>query len=55
MKGGVFLGPARVLIQERETTPEGVRMKSVFWITEVLLLFGLLHSTCVLFLSLSKD
>ena len=29
MKGGVFLGPARVLIQERETTAEGVRMKSV--------------------------
>ena len=34
MKGGVFLGLARVLIQERETTAEGVRMKGVFWITE---------------------
>ena len=32
MKGGVFLGPARVLLQERET--EGVRMKGVVWITE---------------------
>ena len=29
-----FLGPARVLIQERETTAEGVRMKGVVWITE---------------------
>ena len=34
MKGGVFLGPARVLIQERETTAEGVRVKGVVWITE---------------------
>ena len=34
MKGGVFFGPARVLLQERETTAEGVRMKGVFWITE---------------------
>ena len=34
MKGGVFLGPARVLLQERETTAEGVRMKGVVWITE---------------------
>ena len=34
MKGGVFLGPARVLIQERETTAEGVRMKGVVWISE---------------------
>ena len=34
MKGGVFLEPARVLIQERETTAEGVRMKGVVWITE---------------------
>ena len=34
LKGGVFLGPARVLIQERETTAEGVRMKGVVWITE---------------------
>ena len=34
MKGGVFLGPARVLIQERETTAEGVRTKGVVWITE---------------------
>ena len=33
MKGGVFLGPACVLLQERETTSEGVRMKGVFWIT----------------------
>ena len=35
MIGGVFLGPARVLIQERETTAESVRMKGVVWITEV--------------------
>ena len=34
MKGGVFLGPARVLLQERETTADGVRMKGVVWITE---------------------
>ena len=34
MKSGVFLGPARVLIQERETTAEGVRVKGVVWITE---------------------
>ena len=34
MKGGVFLGPVRVMIQERETTAEGVRMKGVVWITE---------------------
>ena len=34
MKGGVFLGPARVLLQERETTAEGVRMKGVLWVTE---------------------
>ena len=46
MKGGVFLGPARVLIQERETTAEGVRMKGVVWITEgtSLLLFDVLYS-----------
>ena len=29
MKGGVFLGPARVFLQERETTVEGVRTKGV--------------------------
>ena len=34
MKGGVFLGPACVLLQERETNAEGVRMKGVVWITE---------------------
>ena len=34
MKGGVFLELARVLIQERETTAEGVRVKGVVWITE---------------------
>ena len=34
MKGGVFPGPARVLIQERETTAEGVGMRGVVWITE---------------------
>ena len=33
-KGGVFLGPARVLLQERETTAEGFRMTGVVWITE---------------------
>ena len=41
-----FRGPARVLIQERETTAEGVRMTGV-WITEVLLLFDVLFNTCV--------
>ena len=35
MKGGVFLGPPRMLLQERETTAEGVRMKGVVPITEV--------------------
>ena len=30
----MFFRPARVLLQERETTAEGVRMKSVVWITE---------------------
>ena len=30
MKGGVFFLPARVLLQERETIAEGVRMKGVF-------------------------
>ena len=34
MNGGVFLGPARVLLQERETTAEGGRMKGAVWITE---------------------
>ena len=34
MKDGVFLGPLRVLLQERETTVEGVRLKGVVWITE---------------------
>ena len=34
MKSGVFLGPPRVLLQERETIAEGVRMKGVVWITE---------------------
>ena len=34
MKGGVFLGPARVLLQEPETTAEGFRVKGVVWITE---------------------
>ena len=29
MKSGVFLGLARVSIQERETTAEGVRVKGV--------------------------
>ena len=39
MKGGIFCGPARVLLQERETTNEGVRMKGVVWITEGTFLF----------------
>ena len=39
MKGGVFLGRARVLLQERETTAEGVRMKGVVWVTEGTSLF----------------
>ena len=34
MKAGVFLGRAHVLLPERETTTEGVRMKGVVWITE---------------------
>ena len=34
MKGGVFIGPAQVVIQERETTAEGVRVEGVVWITE---------------------
>ena len=34
MKGGVLLGPARVLLQERQTTAGGVRMKGVVWITK---------------------
>ena len=34
MKSGVFLGTARVLIQEREKTASGVRMEGVVWITE---------------------
>ena len=34
MLDGVFFGPARVLLQERETTAEGVRMKGGVWITE---------------------
>ena len=29
MKGGVFLGPARALLQEREKTAEGVGMNGV--------------------------
>ena len=32
--GGVFIEPACVLIQERETTAKGIRMKGVVWITE---------------------
>ena len=39
MKGGVFFGTARVLLQERETTSAGVRMKGVFWVTEGTSLF----------------
>ena len=34
IKGGVFLGPSCVLLHERETTAEGVRMKGVVWVTE---------------------
>ena len=55
LKGGVFLGPSRVLIQERETTAEAVRMKNVVWITKVLLLFDVLYSICVPFPSPRKD
>ena len=40
MKGGVFLEPARVLLQERETTAEGVRTKRVVWIIEGTSLVG---------------
>ena len=55
MKGGVFLRPARVLLQERETTAEGVRMKGVVWNTEGILLFDVLYSTCVPFPSPRQD
>ena len=55
MTGEVFLGQARVLLQERETAAEGVRMTGVVWITEVLLLFDVLYSTCVPFPSTRKD
>ena len=34
MKGGVFLGPATVFLEERETTAESVRLKGVVCITE---------------------
>ena len=34
MKGGVFSLTDTYIIQERETTAEGVRMKSVVWITK---------------------
>ena len=34
VKGGVSLGPARGLLQERQTTTEGVRMNGVVLITE---------------------
>ena len=34
LKGGVFLGPARVLIPECEATAESVGLKGVVWITE---------------------
>ena len=33
MVGAVFFGLTRVLLQERETSAEGVRMKGVVWIT----------------------
>ena len=55
MKGGVFLGPASVLLQERETTPEGVRMKVLSGSQKVLLLFDVLYSTCVPYSSTRKD
>ena len=55
MKRGVFLGPAPVLLQERETTAEGVRVKGVVWITEGTFLFDVLYSTCVPFPSPRKD
>ena len=34
MTGGVFVGPTRVLLEKREATAEGARMKGVVWITE---------------------
>ena len=49
MKGGVFLGLARVLLQARETTAEGVSMKCCGSLCDVL------YSTCVPFLSPKKD
>ena len=53
MKGGVFLGPARVLFQERDTTAEGVRMKRV-GSQKALLLVDVLYSTCIPFPSPRK-
>ena len=34
MKGDVFLGPARVLLQKRDRTAGSVRLQGVVWITE---------------------
>ena len=51
-----FLGPARVLLQERETTAEGVRVKGRCCLDHRgYFLFGVLYSTCVLFPSPRKD
>ena len=55
MKGDVFLGLARVLLRDRETTSEGVRKKGVVWITEGTFVFDVLYSTCVPFPSQRKD
>ena len=55
MKGGAFLGPARVFFQERETNAEGVRVKGLSGSPRVLVLFDVLYSTCVPFPSPRKD
>ena len=50
-----FLGPARGLIQERETTAEGVRVQGVVWITEGTSLVRFAVQHLLLFPSLRKD
>ena len=50
-----FLGRQRLLIQERETTAEGVLLKGVVWITEGTSLVRCLYSTCIPFPSPRKD
>ena len=48
MKSCVFLCPARALLQERETSAEGVRTDGVVWITEgtYLVRYAVQHLQC---------